>query len=119
MTRIVFLKSNGIFYGFEETGHTGFGDEGDDILCSAISAMTMLVMNVIEVAIGSDIEYTIDDKTANVTLRAKGALPAYEKDEKVRFAIGSVLTGYFLQLNDMLEDYYEFLDVSEEERPVD
>ena len=118
MTKILFLKSDGVFYGFEETGHTGFAENGDDILCSAISAMTMLVINTIEVAIGSDVEYTIDDDTTNIKVLAKGALRQYESDEKKRYSVSSVLTGYFLQLNDMLEDYYEYLDVDEEERPL-
>jgi len=118
MTKIRFLKSDGVYYGFEEIGHTGFADAGTDILCAAISAMTMLVINTIEVAIGSDVEYTIDDDTTNITVLAKGALADYESDEKKRYAVAGVLTGYFLQLNDMLEDYYDFLDVEEEDRPI-
>ena len=31
MTKIVFYRSSGIFYGFEEQGHTGYGDAGDDV----------------------------------------------------------------------------------------
>jgi uncharacterized protein YsxB (DUF464 family) len=49
MTTITFYKTNGIYYGFEEQGHTGFAESGDDILCSALSAMTMLIINAIEV----------------------------------------------------------------------
>lgn len=118
MTKILFLKSDGVYYGFEETGHTGFAQSGEDILCSAISAMTMLVINTIEVAIGSDVEYTIDDDTTNIKVLAKGALRQYESDENKRFAVSSVLTGYYIQLNDMIEDYYKYLDVDEEERPI-
>ena len=118
MTTIRFLKSEGVYYGFEEMGHAGFSEAGTDIICSAISAMTMLVINTIEVAIGSDVEYTIDDETTNIKVLAKGALPEYEGDEKKRFAVQAVLTGYFLQLNDMLEDYYDYIDVEEEERPI-
>ena len=72
----------------------------------------------IEVAIGSDVEYTIDDETTNIKVLAKGALAEYEGDEKKRFAVQAVLTGYFLQLNDMLEDYYDYIDVEEEDRPL-
>ncbi|MBR6742561.1 MAG: ribosomal-processing cysteine protease Prp [Clostridia bacterium] len=118
MTKIRFLKSDGVFYGFEEEGHAGFSEAGTDIICSAISAMTMLVINTIEVAVGSDVEYSIDDDTTNIKVLAKGALEKFESDEKKRFAVASVLMGYYLQLNDMLEDYYEFIDVEEEERPV-
>ena len=61
MTKIVFFRSDGIFYGFEEQGHTGYGEEGDDILCSAISAMTMFLINTVEVAFSSSIaDHTMD-----------------------------------------------------------
>ena len=118
MTKIVFFRSGGVYYGFEEHGHAGYAEAGDDVLCAALSAMTMLVINTIEVAIGSDVEYTIDDETTNIKVLAKGALPEYEGDEKKRFAVQAVLTGYFLQLNDMLEDYYDYIDVEEEDRPL-
>ena len=42
MTKIVFFRSGGVYYGFEEQGHTGYGESGDDVLCAALSAMTML-----------------------------------------------------------------------------
>lgn len=119
MIRIRFLKSDGICYGFEETGHAGFAEEGNDIVCAAVSAMTMLVINIIEVALASDVKYVIDDETTDVKVIVKGALPQYESNEKKRFAVSGVLTGYFFQLSDMLEDYYEFLDVDEEERPFE
>ena len=48
MTKIVFYKQNGAFYGFRETGHTGFASAGHDVLCAALSAMTMLVINTLE-----------------------------------------------------------------------
>ena len=47
MTKLVFFRSDGIFYGFEEQGHTGYGQEGDDIICAALSAMTMLIINTV------------------------------------------------------------------------
>ena len=28
MTKVVFFKSGGHFYGFEETGHAGYGESG-------------------------------------------------------------------------------------------
>ena len=50
MTTITFFKKNGVYYGFKETGHSGFAEEGNDIVCSALSAMTMLIINAIEVS---------------------------------------------------------------------
>lgn len=109
MTKITFYRQNGIFWGFQETGHTGFGEEGDDILCSAISAMTMLILNTIEVAYKISTEYTIDDVNTDIRVTCKEVLTT--KDEKIRFAVSGLLEGYYYQLVDLTEEYYEFLDV--------
>ena len=109
MTKITFYRQNGIFWGFQETGHTGFGEEGDDILCSAISAMTMLILNTIEVAYKVSTEYTIDDVNTDIRVTCKEVLTT--KDEKIRFAVSGLLEGYYYQLVDLTEEYYEFLDV--------
>ena len=69
MTKIVFYRSNGFFYGFEEQGHTGYGEAGDDILCSALSAMTMLIINTIEVSYDCVVDYNIDDFEYNQYLK--------------------------------------------------
>ena len=111
MTKVVFFKSNGVFWGFEEQGHTGFADSGEDIVCSALSAMTMLVINAIEVAYASEADYDIDDETTNVRLVARGALPNYESDEKKRYAISGLIMAYYYQLNDLVEEYYDYLEV--------
>ena len=112
MTTITFYKSGGFYYGFEEQGHTGFADAGDDILCSALSAMTMLIINSIEIAYASDVEYEIDEKTTDIRVRCRAALPQFEDDERKRYAVSGIFTAYYYQLNDMLEDYYDFLDVT-------
>ena len=111
MTKVVFFKSNGAFWGFEEQGHSGFASSGEDILCSAISAMTMLVINAIEIAYSSEADYEIDEETADVRLIAPGALPHLEKDEKKRYAISGLIKAYYYQLNDLVEEYYDYLEV--------
>ena len=118
MTTIVFYKTDGFYYGFEEQGHTGYGESGEDILCSALSSMTMLIINAIEVSYASSVDYTIDEETTDIKLIAKSALPKYESDEKKQFAISGLIQGYFYQLMDLVEEYYEFLDVKEIEREI-
>lgn len=115
MTKVVFLKSDGVYCGFEEQGHTGYGEEGTDVLCAALSSMTMLIINAIEVAYASDVDYTIDEDTTDVKVVARAALPKYEKDEKKRYAIVGLITAYYYQLNDLMEEYYDFLQVEERE----
>ena len=118
MTTIIFYKSDGFYYGFEEQGHTGYGESGDDILCSALSSMTMLIINTIEISYASRVEYTIDEKTTDICLIAKSALPKYESDEKKQYAIQGLIQAYFFQLMDLIEEYGDYLDVREIERGI-
>lgn len=116
MTRVCFYRRNGAFYGFQETGHTGFGEEGDDILCSALSAMTLFLLNTLEIAYHADFDYQIDDKEAVITVICKSALPENGAESKVQFASSGLFEGYYYQLLDLTEEYYEFLSVDVVER---
>ena len=118
MTTVCFYKTNGIYYGFEEKGHTGFAESGEDILCAALSSMTMLLINTIECSYDSIVDYTIDEKTTDIKLIAKSALPKYEKDEKKQYAVSGLIQAYFFQLMDLVEEYYDYLDVKEIEREI-
>ena len=118
MTTITFYKADGYYYGFEEQGHTGYGESGDDILCSALSSMTMLIINAIEVSYDSVVDYSIDEETTDIRVIVKSALPKYEKDEKKQYAASGLIQAYFFQLMDLIEDYYDYLDVKEIEREI-
>ena len=46
---------------------------------------------------------------------AKAALPEEESDDKKQYAVSGLFYAYYLQLCDLLEDYYDFIDVKEVE----
>jgi len=80
MTTVIFYKTNGIYYGFEEQGHTGYGEAGDDVLCAALSSMTMLLINAVEVSFACDVQYTIDEKTGLYSLYT---MTTYQNDARL------------------------------------
>ena len=118
MTKLTFFKRGGRYDGFEEQGHTGYGESGDDPLCAALSAMTMLIVNTIEVSYASSVDWLIDEKTTDIKVVARGALPAYEDDEKKRYAVGGLMQAYYYQLMELVEEYYEFLEVQVKEELI-
>ena len=118
MTKVVFYKQGGVFYGFHEVGHAGYGEFGSDIICSALSAMTMLIINTIEVSWGIDVNFEIDEETTDITVTVKEALPKYASSDEKQFAVSGLIQGYFYQLMDMIEDYGDYIDVEEEEKPI-
>ena len=111
MVKVVFYKSGNNYYGFHEYGDAGFYEAGKDIVCAALSAMTMLIINTIEVVWGANVDFEMDEKTADISVKVKSALPAYEEDEAKQYAVQGLIYSYYLQLSEMLEDYYDYLDV--------
>ena len=119
MTRITFFRKGGAYYGFREEGHADYSTAGDDILCASLSAMTMLIINTVEVAYASSVDFTIDEKTTNIRVMSKAALSEFEEDELKRYAVSGIFLAYYKQIEDLIEEYYDFLDVSIEDRPYD
>ena len=111
MTKIVFFRKNGVYYGFKEEGHTGYAEAGEDVLCAALSAMTMLIVNTIEVGYASDVEYDVNEGVTVISVKSRAALPEYEDDERKRYAVSGLFCSYFYQLNELVEEYYEYLQV--------
>ena len=123
MTKVVFFRNDGIFYGFREQGHTGYGEEGYDILCAALSSMSMLIINSVNVVFAGELDYTVDEGATEIMVQSKSALPEFEEDEKKRYAISGLFMSYYIQLNDLMEEYYDYLQVDvidkEYEKPSD
>ena len=94
MTKIVFFRSGGVFYGFREIGHTGYGEAGDDVLCAALSSMTMLLINSINVVFDGELDYSVDEGATKIVVQSKSALPEYEIDDRKRYAISGLFTSY-------------------------
>jgi len=51
MTKIKVFRSNDFYTGFTTSGHSGFSNQGQDIVCAAISAITQTaILGLLEVA---------------------------------------------------------------------
>ena len=110
MTTITFYRNDGIFYGFEERGHVGFGECGNDPFCAMLSSITMYIVDAIEDVYHGKVYYDVNDGATKISVRSPSALPAYEADERVRFAVSGLFLTYYTMLEDMLlhDDMYEF-----------
>ena len=112
MTKIEFYRDDGVLFGFRESGHTGFAESGEDVLCASISSMTMLLINTIEDCFGAHIDYDINEDDTVVTCKSSGALPEFEEDERIRFSVAGMFQGYYETLQLLVEDNYEYLEVN-------
>ncbi|KLU63160.1 hypothetical protein CEB3_c04430 [Peptococcaceae bacterium CEB3] len=44
----VWLDSQGLIHGFELSGHAGFADPGEDVVCAGVSALSIAAVNGLE-----------------------------------------------------------------------
>ncbi len=68
--RVIFAERNGAIYGFVVTGHAGYGDEGNDIVCSAVSSAVMLVCNTVTDFFKADADVAVGENRIELRLNS-------------------------------------------------
>jgi uncharacterized protein YsxB (DUF464 family) len=68
MTHITIYKSSATnrTVGFKSAGHAGYAEEGSDIICSAISVLTINTINSIEQFTDAVYDMSVDDEEASI-----------------------------------------------------
>ena len=106
MTEIKIKKKQGNIISVECDGHTGYGVEGEDIVCSAISSIVQTAaLGLLMVAsIGADIKR--DDKNAFFAIILPEELSETERHD-ADVILGTMLCG----INDLREEYSDFIEL--------
>ena len=107
MTRCEFFTENERINGFSVSGHSGYAEAGNDIVCAAVSAAVALAETTINDVCGAKAKVRVKNEDARITL----TLPATCEEEE---AVQAVLAGmmlYFVGLRDEYPDYIEVLEV--------
>ncbi len=106
MTRCEFFRENERITGFSISGHSGYAEAGQDIVCAAVSAVVTMAEATINDVCGAKAKVRVKEEDARVTL----TLPASCEEEE---AIQAVLAGMMLTLCDMREQYPDYIEVLE------
>ncbi len=61
MTEITLFRSHSRLVGFQAEGHTGYAEEGSDIVCAAVSALTQGAVIGLKEVIGLSVAIDIDE----------------------------------------------------------
>ena len=92
--------------GFSVSGHSGYAEAGQDIICAAISAVVTMAEATINDVCGAKAKVRVKEEDARVTL----TLPASCDEEE---SVQAVLAGMMLTLIGMRDDYPDFIEVLE------
>lgn len=72
MTRItIFTDREHNCLGFECSGHAGYADKGEDIVCAGISALVITAVNALEAYAGEPFSTDSDGKDGRIAVRFK------------------------------------------------
>ncbi|MDD7771956.1 MAG: ribosomal-processing cysteine protease Prp [Firmicutes bacterium] len=106
MTRVSFSIQDGRITGFCCSGHSGYGEEGSDIVCAAVSTAVTLVECTINDVLGIQAKTRVSPDDASVSLK----LPAACASEQ---AVQAVLTGMMLTMSSLRDQYPDYIEVME------
>jgi hypothetical protein len=106
MTTITFHSAQGRLDGFVVEGHSGYAEEGSDIVCAAISAVVGLTECTVNDVLGLEASVKVRQRDARIALRLPGGLG--EQNERT---CQDLLAGLLVYLQNLSEEYPENLVV--------
>ena len=106
MTKCEFRMEEGRIAGFSVSGHSGYAEAGQDIVCAAVSAVVGMAESTINDVCGAKAKVRVKEEDARITL----TLPAVCDEEE---SVQAVLAGLLLYLCNLRDEYPDYIEVLE------
>ena len=108
MTKVTIYKNvKNECVGFKALGHAGYAEEGEDIVCAAISILTINTMNAIETFTDADVFLETDEEIGFIEYRID------EPTKETSLLLDTMVLGLQTMADD--ENYAEYIDLLFEE----
>ena len=108
MTTVAFHLEGSRIVGFEVKGHSGYADEGSDIVCAAVTSAVRLCECAINDVLGLEASIKVRQKDASISLKLPGGL-GQTNDSTCQ----TLLTALMVYLTELHEEYPENISVLE------
>lgn len=95
------------------TGHAGFGKHGQDLVCAAVSAVTIGTINSIQHLLAAEIEVEADEDRGGY-LRCRFPVSDRELEEKIQLLLESMI--FTLTSIENQAEYKRYLTISDSGR---
>jgi uncharacterized protein YsxB (DUF464 family) len=108
LIKVKFTKNkNGEYIKLTVEGHSGYAEEGSDIVCAAVSSAVQLSLNLITENYGENLKIIV--KPENAFISAEIINPLLTN-------ANTVFTGLFQHISVLSEEFGEWLEVAEEKK---
>lgn len=109
MTTARFFTTGSRIDAVEVTDHAGYAQEGEDIVCAAVSANLDLTSCLLEDVMGLAIKTEIDEEHAKIRIELPDKLETAEEIQAQNAL--SALMLYFINLKARYQDFIEVMEV--------
>ena len=106
MTKCEFFRDGERITGFSVSGHSGYAEAGQDIVCASITAAVTMAEATINDVCGGKAKVRVKEQDARITL----TLPSSCDEEET---IQAVLSGMLVTLLSFKEQYPDYIEVLE------
>ena len=106
MIKVDIFNQNGRIHGFSVSGHSGYAEQGSDIICASVSSAVTMTECIINDVLGNHANAKVNEAEPRITL----TLPAACDDED---AVRAVLTGFMLTMLSLRDEYPDYIEVME------
>ena len=108
MTTVAFHLEGSRIVGFEVKGHSGYADEGSDIVCAAVTSAVRLCECAINDVLGLEASVKVRQKDASISLKLPGGLGQTNES-----TCQTLLTALMVYLTELHAEYPENISVLE------
>lgn len=103
-------NSKSKIYGFELSGHADFSDNGDDIICSAVSILVINTINAIETFTNEEFRTDADEIEGGFIKYALPLIKSGQENHDVELLLETMLLG----LNNIENEYGCYIKINDE-----
>ena len=108
MTSVIFHTVEDRIIGFDAQGHSGYGEQGEDIVCAAVTSAVRLVESTVNDVMGLCAAVKVNEKDASISLRLPGGLA-----QTAESTCQNLLTGLMVYLAELHDEYPDHIEVLE------
>ena len=97
MIKAIFYNKGDSIRGFEISGHSGYAEQGSDIICASVSSAAYMTVNTVTEIIGEFGEAEVDEGYLRFIC------------ESDRTEVQAVLKGFAFHVKALADDYKEYI----------
>jgi len=106
MTDITITRKNGSIVEVKAAGHTGYGEQGEDIVCAGVSTIVQTaLLGLLQVA-KINVKFTVDEEQGTLRFTLPGELSLEERHD-ADVVLNTMLCG----LQDFYTEYSDFINL--------